>query len=799
MLIRARDLICNNEGVRGYFQQRFSHIFVDEFQDTDPLQAEILLLLSSDDPTEKNWRNVHPVPGKLFLVGDPKQSIYRFRRADVLLYLEVKQVLMKAGVRLLYLSQSFRAVPAIQQLVNAAFESEINGDTVSGQPEYVPLEPFRPAQETRPSIVALPAPQPYGVYAVTNDAIERCLPDTVAAFIHWLVKESGWRISSPGNAGESIPIAASHVCVLFRRFISWGDDVTHAYTRALEARGIHHVLVGARSFHQREEVETLRAVLNAVEWPDDELSVFATLRGSLFWVPDGLLLRFRNEVGKLHPFRPLPDTLPEELKVVGSTLQVLADLHRHRNHRPMVETIHEILELTRAHAGFALRPAGHQVLANLQRICDMARSFEIGGGISFRGFVEQLEKEAEGPVSNEAAVLEEGVEGVRLMTVHKAKGLEFPVVVLADMTCKLSSGKPDRYVDAEQGLAATTLLGCAPWELRDHEDVEIRRDEAEGVRIAYVAATRARDLLVIPAIGDGARDGWLRPLNKVIYPPRTQWRESEGATACPKFGEATVLERPNPGEPECSVKPGLHKPEAGEHQVVWWDPAVLKLNVQANFGLRQQEILAEDTDGSLSRAGLEKYQKWKSGREALLQNGREPQFEVTTVTQARALREPPQPGKIHVEILKKPDGRPTGTRFGTLVHTVLRDVDLGAKQDAVTRLVQLHSRLLGATEEEVKAAVEAVVSALDHPLLKRAAAAGQCHREFPLIIKVNGKEIVEGTIDLAFEQSGRWIVIDFKTDLTSGNQAVYQCQLEWYIYGLTWISKQSAEGWLLGI
>src|SRR5205823_12129770 len=153
----------------------------------------------------------------------------------------------------------------------------------------------------------------------------------------------------------------------------------------------------------------------------------------------------------------------------------------------------------------------------------------------------------------------------------------------------------------------------------------------------------------------------------------------------------------------------------------------------------------------------------KTRREELLQSGRESQFEVTTVTQARALREPPQLGKINVEILKRSDGRPTGTRFGTLVHTALRDVDLGAKPDAVTQLVELHGRLLGATEEEVKAAAEAVVSALDHPLLRHAAAAGRCHREFPLIIKVDEKEIVEGTIDLAFEQAGRWVVIDFKT------------------------------------
>jgi ATP-dependent helicase/nuclease subunit A len=91
LLIKARDLIRADAGVRGELQQRFSHFFVDEFQDTDPLQAEILLLLAADDPRETDWRAARPIPGKLFLVGDPKQSIYSFRRADVALYEEVKE------------------------------------------------------------------------------------------------------------------------------------------------------------------------------------------------------------------------------------------------------------------------------------------------------------------------------------------------------------------------------------------------------------------------------------------------------------------------------------------------------------------------------------------------------------------------------------------------------------------------------------------------------------------------------------------------------------------------------------
>src|SRR5262249_2601829 len=212
--------------------------FVDEFQDTDPLQAEILLLLSADNAEGADWRQVRPTPGKLFVVGDPKQSIYRFRRADVLLYQEIKQTLVNAGVRVAHLSKSFRAVRPIQQLVNAAFEKEMNGDPMSGQPEYVPLEEFRPAASKQPSVVVLPVPRPYGWREVANFAIEASLPDAVAAFVHWLIQDSRWKVGDPANPGEWLTLSPRDVCVLFRRFVTFGKDVTRDYTRALEARGI---------------------------------------------------------------------------------------------------------------------------------------------------------------------------------------------------------------------------------------------------------------------------------------------------------------------------------------------------------------------------------------------------------------------------------------------------------------------------------------------------------------------------------------------------------------------------------
>src|SRR5437588_7579718 len=161
---------------------------------------------------------------------------------------------------------------------------------------------------------------------------------------------------------------------------------------------------------------------------------------------------------------------------------MLAELHRRRNRAPVVEAVASVLEMARAHAAFALRPSGNQVLANVYHICNLARAYELAGGYSFRGFVEQLNEQAESEESGEAPIAEEGAEGVRIMTVHAAKGLEFPVVILADITAN-PAGEPDKHIDAGQSLCALRLLGCAPWELIDFHDEEHDRDLAEGIRV----------------------------------------------------------------------------------------------------------------------------------------------------------------------------------------------------------------------------------------------------------------------------------------------------------------------------
>ncbi len=383
LLIKTRDLIRDDHSVRAELQQRFTHFFVDEFQDTDPLQAEILLLLAADDAGETDWRKVRSVPGKLFLVGDPKQAIYRFRRADVAVYEDVKQRLLAAGAALLHLTTSFRGLPSLQSFVNTVFAPVMDGSPGAFQAAYVPLEPSRSDIFGQPTIVALPVPRPYSDHGrVVNWRIDESLPDAVGAFVGWLVNESGWTVEENGN---QVAIAPRHVCILFRRFRAFSRDVTRPYVRALEARQLPHVLVGGRSLHDREEIIALRNALAAIEWPDDELRVFATLRGPFFALGDEALLAFRQYPGpdgalavrRLHPMYAVdPGQLDPVAHEVAEALSLLAQLHAGRNQRPIAQTIMMLLDAVRAHAGIALWPNGEQALANCLRLVDLARRFE---------------------------------------------------------------------------------------------------------------------------------------------------------------------------------------------------------------------------------------------------------------------------------------------------------------------------------------------------------------------------------------------------------------------------------------
>jgi len=811
LLLRARDLIRDGHAVRAELQRRFTHLFVDEFQDTDPLQAEILLLLAARDPACTDWRAVELVPGKLFLVGDPKQSIYRFRRADVGIYLRVRDLLTAGGAECLQLSVSFRAVPELQAVVNAGFAPVMAGDAKVLQADYVPLSPHREGAAQQPAVVVLPVPRPLGRRGrVTQTAIEESLPDAAGAFVDWLLHESGWTVTERENPTLRVPVSARHVCLLFRRFDSafkQGGDVARDYVQALEARGIPHLLVGGGSFHAREEVEALRSALCAIEWPEDELSVFATLHGSFFGFGDELLFEYRQVVGRLHPFRR-PAELPERLARIGEALELLGDLHRRRNRRTVAETIALLLESTRAHAGLALRPSGEQALANVLHVAELARAYESSGGLSFRGFVQQLLEEAEGGKAAEAPIVEEGSEGVRLMTVHRAKGLEFPVVLLADLTCHLVRNVAGRWIAPAGDLCAVRLGGWSPAELLEHEQEEVARDRAEALRVAYVAATRARDLLVVPAVGvEPFEASWIGPLNGAIYPPRPDGRwqppSSRAAAGCPAFGTSSLavgVGLQDDGS-DGSVAPGHYELAPG-HAVTWFDPNLLRLDAKPRFGIRQEELIGRDADPAVVAADLRRHEEWLAARAAALAQGARPSLVALTATAyAQATT---AAAEVRWHETPRASDRPAGARFGALVHAVLAGIELDAPRDAIAATAELHARLLGATAEERSAAIAAVETALLDPLLQRARAAdarGECRRETPLALRLDDGTVVDGVVDLAFLEDGRWTVIDFKTDreIAAPARAVYECQVSLYARAIGAATGQPAEAVLLRV
>jgi ATP-dependent exoDNAse (exonuclease V) beta subunit len=385
--------------------------------------------------------------------------------------------------------------------------------------------------------------------------------------------------------------------------------------------------------------------------------------------------------------------------------------------------------------------------------------------------------------------------------VHKAKGLEFPVVVLADPTVPHTT-KPSRHLDPERGLCAVPLAGCIPAELREHEAEVTERDRAESVRLTYVASTRARDLLVVPVIGDHRLEGWVDVLHPALYPGPERQRQAVAAEGCPPFGDDSLVTRPPRGQRglgDC-VAPGQHAPERGEHRVVWWDPHALVLDQEDQRGLRQQEILKKDEAGDEGNASIRAHAQWQRRRAEITEAGARPTLVARTVTEHTRELEVVAPGApVAIERVDASRfSRPHGRRFGTLVHAVLAEIPLDAQGVIIERTAVVQGRYLGCPAPEVEAAAQVVAEALAHPLLRRAARAEQVRRELPLGLRLTDGSVLDGVVDLAFAEDGGWTVVDFKTDVgVEGNRAVYEEQVRLYARAIAESTAKPARAVLL--
>ena len=484
----TRDLLRDHCDIRRRCGERLGAILLDEFQDTDPLQYEILFYIADrGHPPAPDAFAARLVPGRLFIVGDAKQSIYRFRGADIDAYRRaVDHVIACGGVRL-ELSASFRSPADLLRPLNRLFErwmGDLPPDVKVLQADYAAIVAARPAA---PAVVD-PRLEIWSIEAEGNAvARRRAEADAIAA---WITDHHQGREAT----GEALEYR--QVAILLRA-------LTHAglYTRALRRAAVPFVIDGGRDFYERHEVSDLIAFLRAVANPNDAPAVLAVLRSPLGAVPDADLARFAAAGGRFD--RPDGGI---DLEACPAVRRALADLQTFRNAaraRPVDTVVRAALEETPLGLLHAATFDGAQRIANLRKLAaeaqDLARR-----GLSLEETIDALEDEFRTDRNEgESPLADETVDAVRVLSIHKAKGLEYPVVFVPDLGRIDSPGGPDPTRCAwlrdggREHLAVALSVGAGNLAAARLRMLDERHAEAEERRVFYVACTRARRRLVL--------------------------------------------------------------------------------------------------------------------------------------------------------------------------------------------------------------------------------------------------------------------------------------------------------------
>jgi len=485
LLIHARDLLAGpkREALRRQLAGQIHLLLVDEFQDTDPLQVELVEALCDRAVTG----------GKLFFVGDQKQSIYRFRGADPRVFQRLRKTIPERGR--LPLTLNFRSQPAVLGFVNALFAEELG-------PEYEPLRPHRPQVAALPSVEFLWAPvEPEDGKKPSENELRAREADWIARRIRAMLDAGEPRVLDEATletgAPAARPVRPGDVALLFRALSN-----VELYEEALRRYGIDYYLVGGHAFYAQQEIYDLVNLLKTLAGEADELSLAGALRSpffnlhdeTLFWLaqhPDGLGAGLMAEA-------PPAELDEEQRRRVRFAAATLRDLRAVKDRLPVARLIQEALARTGYDAVLVGEFLGERKLANLHKLIDQARGLDRSGLFTLDDFITQLsEFVARQPDEPLAATCPDSTDVVRLMTIHQSKGLEFPVVFLPDLGRK-SRGTAST-VGFTPGLGPMVKKGDTVTGFDLYRTVEDAEDRAETVRLLYVATTRAADYLVLSA------------------------------------------------------------------------------------------------------------------------------------------------------------------------------------------------------------------------------------------------------------------------------------------------------------
>ena len=499
LLIKAAGLLRDQPPIRRYFRRRFTHLLVDEFQDTDPIQARVMMYLTANDPSEQNWRDCRPVNGSLFVVGDPKQSIYRFRRADIVTYEQVKQMILDAGGIVVPLTTSFRTRGPLVQWVNRVFEDHFPAKATKYSPAVSCLEVGRQddGQENDSSPVhrLLIPVEHHGKEASIHYEAE-----FIARHIRHAL-DNGMPIArTDRELAAGIPPTAQPADFLI---ITWNKKQLFEYGRALQQRQVPHEVTGSSALGQVAELQTLIDLLTAVSEPENPVALVAVLRGLLFGISDQQLYGYKKAGGRFLYRANQPDNLDEAVAAnIRGAFQRLERYATWFRRLPPVAAV-ERIAFDVGLPMLALAAPGGQVQAG-----SMAKALQLLRAVqaefdSIEELVEYLERLIDDKTEFDGLPVrpyERSV--VRLMNLHKVKGLEAPIVFLANPMGKWDppiSLHVDRvgdrvrgYMaidDAKSGRSARRLARPVSWQ---HDAAEEKKFEvAEDLRLCYVAATRA--------------------------------------------------------------------------------------------------------------------------------------------------------------------------------------------------------------------------------------------------------------------------------------------------------------------
>ena len=736
LLVWARELLRDDLEVRDHFRRRFSHLLIDEAQDTDPIQAEIAMFLAEAVPEGTSpglrsaaWEQITPETGKLFVVGDPKQSIYRFRRADVVQMKALQQRMEQSGGRTVSLVQNFRSQEPIITWVNRLFgqwmEDNRNENGGQGyiQADYEEMSASRYCDEAGPL-----HPQVWSLADVESgdgiEAIRGQEADDIASLLEQMVAQ-GWQTldrEATEAQGQELyrPVSHSDICILMPTRTG-----VRTLERGLESRDIPYRLESASLIFETQEIRDLLNCLRAIDDPADQVATVAALRSPAFGCSDVDLLR-HHEAGGRFDYLAEPEGRREG--PVSEALASLKNFHEERGWRSTAALIDNFVR----QRGLMEAAAGHPRMREQWRryrfMVEQAWQFAAAGGNSLRAFVEWVEDQiSERARVTESPVPESDEEAVRVMTIHAAKGLEFPVVILTGINSDSNRQRINTLFDRSEGLVE---VGFGPSENRfgtpGFEDLvkrEQRVSESERIRLMYVAATRARDHLVLSlrrkSDSSGSNSAAGRISEYLAESPEL-WKPVELAA----LPEASQAEPEDIEVAQNATPPIEHSVQARDQWAAERDALYLELGRPASAAATSLGRRERDEQDDKEEPEQEPEQPWRRGR--------------------------------------------AGTAVGRAVHAVLQAVDLETGEGIADR-ARAQAVAEGVPSREAEVARLCRV-AVESAIVKRAVASRRFWREVPVAVPTGGGSL-HGFIDLLFEEADGLVVVDYKTDSITAAEA----------------------------